>query len=68
MILPFYDPVRLAEDLAVLDIISGGRVSVIFGIGYRPEEYEHFGLNIRRRGRLADEKLDLLRKLLSVSR
>src|SRR6478609_7151791 len=65
VILPFYDPVRLAEDLSLLDIISGGRVSVTFGIGYRPEEYQHFGLNIRRRGRLADEKLDLLRKLLS---
>ena len=65
VILPFYDPVRLAEDLAVLDIISTGRVSVIFGIGYRPEEYEHFGVDIHRRGRSADEKLDLLRKLLS---
>ena len=65
VILPFYDPVRLAEDLAVLDIISEGRVSVVFGIGYRPEEYEHFGLDIHRRGRLADEKLHLLRKLLS---
>jgi alkanesulfonate monooxygenase SsuD/methylene tetrahydromethanopterin reductase-like flavin-dependent oxidoreductase (luciferase family) len=65
VILPFYDPVRLAEDLAVLDIISNGRASVIFGIGYRPEEYEHFGLDIHRRGRLADEKLHLLRKLLS---
>ena len=65
VILPFYDPVRLAEDLALLDIISNGRVSVIFGIGYRPEEYEHFGLDIHRRGRSADEKLDMLRKLLS---
>lgn len=68
VILPFYDPVRLAEDLAVLDIISNGRVSVIFGIGYRPEEYEHFGLDIHRRGQSADEKLDLLRKLLSGER
>ena len=65
VVLPFYNPVRLAEDLALLDIISNGRASVIFGIGYRPEEYEHFGLNIHRRGRIADEKLDLLRKLLS---
>src|SRR6478609_11002875 len=67
-ILPFYDPVRLAEDLSVLDIISAGRVSVILGIGYRPEEYQHFGLNIRSRGRLADEKLELLRTLLAEGR
>jgi alkanesulfonate monooxygenase SsuD/methylene tetrahydromethanopterin reductase-like flavin-dependent oxidoreductase (luciferase family) len=65
VILPFYDPVRLAEDLCVLDIISGGRISIVFGIGYRPEEYEHFGLNMRRRGRFADEKLELVRTLLA---
>jgi alkanesulfonate monooxygenase SsuD/methylene tetrahydromethanopterin reductase-like flavin-dependent oxidoreductase (luciferase family) len=65
VILPFYDPVRLAEDLAVLDIISRGRTAVIFGIGYRPEEYEHFGLDIHRRGRLADEKLEVLRALFT---
>ena len=65
VVLPFWDPVRLAEDMAVLDIISTGRVSYAFGIGHRPEEYEHFGVDIRRRGRLADEKLDLLLRLLA---
>ncbi|MCV7300405.1 LLM class flavin-dependent oxidoreductase [Mycobacterium barrassiae] len=65
VILPFYDPVRLAEEMAVLDIISRGRASYVFGIGYRPEEFEHFGLDVKRRGRLADEKLDLLRSLLT---
>jgi alkanesulfonate monooxygenase SsuD/methylene tetrahydromethanopterin reductase-like flavin-dependent oxidoreductase (luciferase family) len=65
VILPFYDPVRLAEDIAVLDIISKGRASYIFGIGYRTEEFEHFGLDRAMRGKLADEKLALLRALLS---
>jgi alkanesulfonate monooxygenase SsuD/methylene tetrahydromethanopterin reductase-like flavin-dependent oxidoreductase (luciferase family) len=65
VILPLYDPVRLAEEMSVLDIISKGRVSYVFGLGYRPEEYEHFGLDLRARGRLADEKLGLLRKLLT---
>ena len=65
VILPFYDPVRLAEEMAVLDIISRGRASYIFGLGYRREEYEHFGLDFRARGRIADEKLALLRKLLT---
>jgi alkanesulfonate monooxygenase SsuD/methylene tetrahydromethanopterin reductase-like flavin-dependent oxidoreductase (luciferase family) len=64
VVLPFWDPVRLAEDMSVLDIISKGRVSYAFGIGHRPEEYEHFGVDIRRRGRLADEKLTVLRRLL----
>jgi alkanesulfonate monooxygenase SsuD/methylene tetrahydromethanopterin reductase-like flavin-dependent oxidoreductase (luciferase family) len=64
LILPFYDAVRLAEDMAVLDIVSRGRASYILALGYRPEEFEHFGVDIRKRGRIVDEKLDLLRGLL----
>ena len=44
-LLPFYDPIRLAEDMAVLDIISNGRVSYMIGLGYRPEEFEMFGVD-----------------------
>jgi len=47
----------------LLDIISKGRVSYTLGIGYRPEEFEHFGVNLRRRGRVAEEKLQLLLRL-----
>jgi alkanesulfonate monooxygenase SsuD/methylene tetrahydromethanopterin reductase-like flavin-dependent oxidoreductase (luciferase family) len=65
VILPFYDPVRLAEEIAVLDILSKGRASYVFGLGYRPEEYQHFGLDLKARGRIADEKLGLLRRLLA---
>ena len=64
LLLPFYDPVRLAEDMAVLDIISKGRTSYILALGYRSEEFEHFGVDMRTRGRLVDQKLDLLRKLM----
>jgi len=65
LILPFYEPVRLAEDMAVLDILSGGRASYTLALGYRPEEFDHFGLAIGERGRLADEKISLLRRLLA---
>jgi alkanesulfonate monooxygenase SsuD/methylene tetrahydromethanopterin reductase-like flavin-dependent oxidoreductase (luciferase family) len=64
VLLPFYDPVRLAEDMSVLDIISRGRVSYVFGLGYRPQEYEQFGLDMSARGRIADENLALVRALL----
>jgi len=60
LILPLYDPVRLAEDMAVLDIISGGRVSYIMAVGYRPEEFEQHGVDFHRRGKLADAQLALL--------
>jgi alkanesulfonate monooxygenase SsuD/methylene tetrahydromethanopterin reductase-like flavin-dependent oxidoreductase (luciferase family) len=59
-LLAFYDPIRLAEDMNVLDIISNGRVSYVFGIGYRPEEFEQYGLDMKQRGRIAEEKLALL--------
>jgi alkanesulfonate monooxygenase SsuD/methylene tetrahydromethanopterin reductase-like flavin-dependent oxidoreductase (luciferase family) len=65
VILPFYEPVRLAEEMCVLDIISKGRASYVFGLGYRPEEYEHFGRDLHERARIADEKLGLLRQLLT---
>ena len=60
LILPLYDPIRLAEDMVVLDIISGGRVSYVMAVGYRPEEFEHHGADFPRRGRLVDEQLALL--------
>lgn len=63
--LPFWDPVRLAEEICALDIISRGRVSYALGIGHRVEEYVHFGVDMSTRGELADEKLALLLRLLT---
>ena len=60
LILPLYDPIRLAEDMVVLDIISGGRVSYVMAVGYRPEEFEHHGADFGRRGRLVEEQLQLV--------
>jgi alkanesulfonate monooxygenase SsuD/methylene tetrahydromethanopterin reductase-like flavin-dependent oxidoreductase (luciferase family) len=64
VVLPFCDEVRLAEEMCVLDIISGGRVMYVLGVGHRAEEYEHFGIDKRSRGRISDEKLDRLLRLL----
>jgi alkanesulfonate monooxygenase SsuD/methylene tetrahydromethanopterin reductase-like flavin-dependent oxidoreductase (luciferase family) len=63
-ILPFYDPVRLAEDLIVLDHLSRGRAFVVLGVGYREVEYELRGLEFASRGKLADEKLEVLLETL----
>ncbi len=64
-VLPLYHPVRLAEDMTVLDNLSKGRVTYVFGIGHRPEEYEHMGVDTSRRGKIADESLELLLRLLA---
>ena len=62
VLLPLHDPVPLAEEMCVLDIISGGRVSYVAAVGYRPVEYEMFGIDYHRRGKIADEKLSILLK------
>ncbi len=60
-----YDPVKLAEDLAVLDLASAGRVSTTLGMGYRPEEYASFGKDYAARGKLLDECIEVLLKAWS---
>ena len=60
VVLPLYEPIRLAEEMVVLDIISNGRVSYVCAVGYRKDEYDMFDVDFRRRGRIADEWLDVL--------
>ena len=60
LLLPLHDPVRVAEDLAVLDLASAGRVVVTLGVGYRPEEYAALGKSWAERGRLMDEAVQVL--------
>jgi alkanesulfonate monooxygenase SsuD/methylene tetrahydromethanopterin reductase-like flavin-dependent oxidoreductase (luciferase family) len=60
---PLYHPVRFAEDCAVLDILSGGRLEVGLAIGYRQREYATFGVDFTKRGRLFDEWLQVVTRL-----
>ncbi len=62
LLLPLYEPVRLAEDLAVLDLLSDGRVSYVIGLGYRDEEFEMFGVARKGRGRRAEKTIEFLRR------
>jgi alkanesulfonate monooxygenase SsuD/methylene tetrahydromethanopterin reductase-like flavin-dependent oxidoreductase (luciferase family) len=63
LLVSLYEPVKLAEDLAVVDLISRGRVSYVVGIGYRDEEFDMFGVDRRGRGRLVEARIGLLRRL-----
>jgi alkanesulfonate monooxygenase SsuD/methylene tetrahydromethanopterin reductase-like flavin-dependent oxidoreductase (luciferase family) len=62
VLVPLHDPVSLAEHMAVLDIVSGGRVSYICAVGYREAEYAMFGRSMKGRGRRMEECLDVLHK------
>ncbi len=65
LVLPFHDPLRVAEDAAVVDILSGGRLELGVGAGYRIEEFAGFGIDPRERGARLDEALPLLRRLFA---
>src|SRR5690606_1930923 len=62
LVLPLYDPIRLAEDLAVLDLASGGRVDLILGAGYRAEELAMFGHTLDDRIPLLEEGIAVLQQ------
>ena len=62
LLVPLHDPVRLAEQLAVLDLISGSRVGVVVGLGYRQEEFDMAGIDRKQRGKLLEECVDVMRK------
>ena len=61
LIAPFYDPLRLAEDLVVLDHLSKGRVDVILGAGYVTEEFAMFGVPIEERAKRVTETVKTLK-------
>lgn len=55
-------PIHLAEDLAVADVITNGRLEVVLGAGYRKEEFLAFQVNWKRRPSMMIEAVDTLRK------
>lgn len=58
--LPVHDPLRVAEQVATLDELSGGRVSLGVGLGWWPTEYEAHGSVFAERGARMDEALQIL--------
>jgi alkanesulfonate monooxygenase SsuD/methylene tetrahydromethanopterin reductase-like flavin-dependent oxidoreductase (luciferase family) len=65
LLMPFHHPVRLAEDIAVVDAISGGRFELGVGVGYKVEEFEGFNVPFSERGSRTNESLQIIRSLLN---
>jgi alkanesulfonate monooxygenase SsuD/methylene tetrahydromethanopterin reductase-like flavin-dependent oxidoreductase (luciferase family) len=57
---PLYNPVRLAEDTALVDIISGGRLQLGVGAGYVSEDLAAFGVDMSERAALFDDTVRFL--------
>ena len=66
--LPLSNPVRVVENAAFVDILSGGRVALGLGSGYRKYEFDGFGLDFEARRDMQDEALALMQDLLRTGK
>ena len=65
VLVPFYEPLRLAEDAATVDLLSGGCFILGLGQGWRPEEFEAFNVSPQNRARLLQDTVITLRQAWS---
>ena len=68
VVLPFYDPVRAAEDAAMVDVLSGGRLVFGIGVGYVEREFEALGASFGDRGARLEEYLAAIRAIWAEPR
>ncbi|MBI4269640.1 MAG: hypothetical protein A3I17_10620 [Candidatus Rokubacteria bacterium RIFCSPLOWO2_02_FULL_72_37] len=64
----FYHPVRLAEDVALLDVMSNGRAVLGIALGYKPDEFALYGVDLARRGARFEEQLAIVKGLWTQDR
>jgi alkanesulfonate monooxygenase SsuD/methylene tetrahydromethanopterin reductase-like flavin-dependent oxidoreductase (luciferase family) len=68
LVLPLHHPLRVAEDAAVADLLSGGRMILGVGQGYAEGEFAAFGIERQHRAALLEEGVDILRQALGRGR
>jgi probable F420-dependent oxidoreductase len=61
ILLPLHHPVRVAEDVITLDLVSKGRVTLGVGIGYQPADFRAFNVPMEHRLALFEESLEIVR-------
>ena len=62
LLAPLYDPLRLAEEVAVADLCTQGRLDLALGVGYVEDDFVAFGKDYHRRGRDLEELVPFLRR------
>jgi alkanesulfonate monooxygenase SsuD/methylene tetrahydromethanopterin reductase-like flavin-dependent oxidoreductase (luciferase family) len=62
LILPLHDPLRIAEDAAVVDVVSRGRLELVVAAGYVQSEFAMFGRSLADRPRLVEEGVQVLKQ------
>ncbi|MBO8163533.1 MAG: LLM class flavin-dependent oxidoreductase [Brevibacillus sp.] len=68
VVLPFHDPVRVAEDYALADYLSGGRLNMGLGSGYLPHEFGGFNIDPALKPFMFNEKFEVLKRLWAGER
>ncbi len=63
ILLPLHHPVEIAEQFATLDALTGGRIVLGVGLGYREEEFAAFGVPIRTRAGRMTESIEIIKRL-----
>jgi len=65
--IPYYNPVMLARRITTLDVLSGGRAKLGLGLGWSKDEMDAMGANMKVRGAMADEFLQVLRAVWTTN-
>ncbi|MBV1689219.1 LLM class flavin-dependent oxidoreductase [Novosphingobium sp. G106] len=68
LVLPLHDPVKIAETIAVTDLICGGRLHTVLAAGYADHEFAMFRKSLKDRGRAMDEGLEIITRALAGER
>jgi probable F420-dependent oxidoreductase len=68
IVLPYHEPIAYAKAIATLDVLSGGRVTVSFGVGMARGEFAALGVPFEKRGRITDEYIEVLKVLWTEDR
>src|SRR5204862_6283813 len=60
VVLPLYNPARLAAEIATADALSNGRLMLGIGAGYQPYEFERFGVDLKQNLEMTEEFAEIL--------
>ena len=64
LVLPLHHPIKLAEEIAMADQLTNGRIEIGFGRGYQEYEFDRLGVDINENREMFDESLEIISKAL----